>query len=178
MPPCVRGAIGHGTINHRGTRVAFTFAMTRNLTISKRWRVFRPWPEALALAMLAATPGGTTARAAAVSEPAGCRTVRLADVGWTDVTATTAVLSALLRDLGYDAHTTLLSVPVTFASMKRGNIDVFLGGHPVAEKHVDIAALHRRECHRHRQQGGVCVVAEITHQGAEDRGGRRSFRPT
>ncbi|TLY50172.1 MAG: choline ABC transporter substrate-binding protein, partial [Gammaproteobacteria bacterium] len=77
--------------------------------------------------MLAATPGGTTARAAAVSEPAGCRAVRLADVGWTDVTATTAVLSALLRDLGYDAHTTLLSVPVTFASMKRGNIDVFLG---------------------------------------------------
>src|SRR5204862_238528 len=70
---------------------------------------------------------GTTARAAAVSEPAGCRAVRLADVGWTDVTATTAVLSALLRDLGYDAHTTLLSVPVTFASMKRGNIDVFLG---------------------------------------------------
>jgi len=77
--------------------------------------------------MLAAALGGTTARAAAVSEPAGCRAVRLADVGWTDVTATTAVLSALLRDLGYDAHTTLLSVPVTFASMKRGNIDVFLG---------------------------------------------------
>src|SRR5205823_14681276 len=84
-----------GTINHYGTRVAFTFAMTRNSTISRRWRVFRPWPEALALAMLAAALGGTTARAAAVSEPAGCRTVRLADVGWTDVTATTAVLSAL-----------------------------------------------------------------------------------
>src|SRR5205814_7937 len=110
-----------------GRRVAFTFAMTRNSTISRRWRVFRPWPEALALAMLAAALGGTTARAAAVSEPASCRAVRLADVGWTDVTATTAVLSALLRDLGYDAHTTLLSVPVTFASMKRGNIDVFLG---------------------------------------------------
>src|SRR5205814_1677453 len=127
MPPCVRGAIGPGTINHYGTRVAFTFAMTRNSTISRRWRVFRPWPEALALAMLAATLASTTARAAAVSEPASCRAVRLADVGWTDVTATTAVLSALLRDLGYDAHTTLLSVPVTFASMKRGNIDVFLG---------------------------------------------------
>src|SRR5256885_2340960 len=127
MPPCVRGAIGPRTINHRGPRVAFTFARTRTSAISQRWLFFRPGPEALALAMLAATPGGATARAAAVSEPAGCRAVRLADVGWTDVTATTAVLSALLRDLGYDAHTTLLSVPVTFASMKRGNIDVFLG---------------------------------------------------
>jgi len=51
----------------------------------------------------------------------------LADVGWTDVTATTAVLSQVLRGLGYDPQTTLLSVPVTFAVMKGGNIDVFLG---------------------------------------------------
>ena len=77
--------------------------------------------------MLAAALLSMPVRAAAAVEPAGCRTVRLADVGWTDVTATTAVLSALLRDRGYDAQTTLLSVPVTFASMKRGNIDVFLG---------------------------------------------------
>jgi hypothetical protein len=101
--------------------------MTRNSTISKRRRVFRPWAEALALTMLTAMLGSTAVRAAAVSEPASCRTVRLADVGWTDVTATTAVLGTLLRDLSYDAQTTLLSVPVTFASMKRGNIDVFLG---------------------------------------------------
>ncbi len=53
--------------------------------------------------------------------------MRLADVGWTDVTATTAILSSLLRDLGYEPHTTLLAVPVTFASMRAGNIDVFLG---------------------------------------------------
>ncbi len=61
------------------------------------------------------------------SEPASCRTVRLADVGWTDVTATTAVLSQVLSGLGYEPRTTLLSVPVTFAVMKGGNIDVFLG---------------------------------------------------
>ncbi|HUI58952.1 MAG TPA: choline ABC transporter permease subunit, partial [Steroidobacteraceae bacterium] len=51
----------------------------------------------------------------------------MADVGWTDVTATTAVLSRVLLDLGYEPQTTLLSVPVTFAVMKGGNIDVFLG---------------------------------------------------
>ena len=56
-----------------------------------------------------------------------CRDVRLADVGWSDVTATTAILAQVLRELGYEPHTTLLAVPVTFASMKAANIDVFLG---------------------------------------------------
>jgi glycine betaine/proline transport system substrate-binding protein len=51
----------------------------------------------------------------------------MADVGWTDVTATTAVLTQVLRGLGYEPQTTLLSVPVTFAVMKGRNIDVFLG---------------------------------------------------
>jgi len=63
----------------------------------------------------------------AMAEPGSCRTVRMADVGWTDVTATTAVLAQVLRGLGYEPQTTLLSVPVTFAVMKGGNIDVFLG---------------------------------------------------
>jgi glycine betaine/proline transport system substrate-binding protein len=43
------------------------------------------------------------------------------------VTATTAVFSVLLRDLGYEPRVTVLSVPVTFASMKNKDIDVFLG---------------------------------------------------
>ncbi len=63
----------------------------------------------------------------AMAEPSACRRVRMADVGWTDVTATTAVLAQVLRGLGYEPQTTLLSVPVTFAVMKGGNIDVFLG---------------------------------------------------
>src|SRR5581483_4199767 len=54
-------------------------------------------------------------------------TVRLSDVGWTDVTATTALLTQVLRGLGYEPQTTLLSVPVTYSVMKGGNIDVFLG---------------------------------------------------
>src|SRR5258706_13624909 len=67
------------------------------------------------------------ARAHARTDAPACRSVRLADVGWTDVTATTALFSRLLDDLGYQPRTTLLAVPVTFAEMKAGNIDVFLG---------------------------------------------------
>jgi len=53
--------------------------------------------------------------------------VRLADIGWTDVTATTALVAHLLSELGYEAQVTVLSVPVTYASMKNKDIDVFLG---------------------------------------------------
>ncbi|GAA06292.1 choline ABC transporter substrate-binding protein [Photobacterium leiognathi] len=56
-----------------------------------------------------------------------CDTVRFADVGWTDITATTAVTSELLKGMGYNTKTDLLSVPVTYSSMANGDIDVFLG---------------------------------------------------
>lgn len=56
-----------------------------------------------------------------------CETVRFADVGWTDITATTAVTSELLKGMGYKTKTDLLSVPVTYSSMANGDIDIFLG---------------------------------------------------
>jgi glycine betaine/proline transport system substrate-binding protein len=75
---------------------------------------------------------GLSARALAAdgplgAEPASCKVIRLSDIGWTDVTATTALFSSLVRGLGYDAQVTVLSVPVTYASMKNKDIDVFLG---------------------------------------------------
>jgi glycine betaine/proline transport system substrate-binding protein len=60
-------------------------------------------------------------------EPASCQTVRFSDVGWTDVTATTALVGQLLRSIGYTPTITVLSVPVTFASLQNKDIDVFLG---------------------------------------------------
>jgi glycine betaine/proline transport system substrate-binding protein len=65
--------------------------------------------------------------AIAAPDPPTCSPVRLADIGWTDVTATTAVLAELLGQIGYDTRITILSVPVTFASMRNKDIDVFLG---------------------------------------------------
>ncbi|PJI92553.1 glycine betaine/proline transport system substrate-binding protein [Yoonia maricola] len=64
---------------------------------------------------------------AAVPAFADCDTVRFSDVGWTDITATTAATSIVLEALGYETTTDILSVPVTYASMAEGNIDVFLG---------------------------------------------------
>ncbi|MFT7510461.1 MAG: glycine betaine/proline transport system substrate-binding protein [Sulfitobacter sp.] len=58
---------------------------------------------------------------------AACETVTFADVGWTDITATTAAASVVLQALGYETDTKLLSVPVTYSSMSQGDIDIFLG---------------------------------------------------
>ncbi len=65
--------------------------------------------------------------ARAAAEPESCRVVRFSDIGWTDVTATTGLASHLVRLLGYEPRVTVLSVPVTFASLKNRDIDVFLG---------------------------------------------------
>jgi glycine betaine/proline transport system substrate-binding protein len=58
---------------------------------------------------------------------AGCDKVTFADVGWTDITATTAATSLVLKALGYETETKVLSVPVTYEGMSSGDVDVFLG---------------------------------------------------
>jgi glycine betaine/proline transport system substrate-binding protein len=75
----------------------------------------------------AAPPGDTAAPAGGKRDPISCQTVRFSDVGWTDVTATTALVTQLLRSIGYSPTVTVLSVPVTFASVQNNDIDVFLG---------------------------------------------------
>ncbi|WP_281685746.1 choline ABC transporter substrate-binding protein [Thalassobaculum salexigens] len=74
----------------------------------------------------------TAAFALALSLSAGtayasCDTVTFSDVGWTDITATTAATTEVLEALGYETDIKVLSVPVTYTSMAQGDIDVFLG---------------------------------------------------
>ncbi len=61
------------------------------------------------------------------AEPDSCKVVRFSDVGWTDITSTTALSTVVLQGLGYKVKTHVLSVPVTFASLKNKDLDVFLG---------------------------------------------------
>jgi len=80
-------------------------------------------PSFLAFGLAAALSSG----AAFAAEPESCKTVRFSDVGWTDITATTATASVILEALGYTPEVQVLSVPVTYASLKNKDIDVFLG---------------------------------------------------
>ena len=58
---------------------------------------------------------------------AQCETITFSDVGWTDITATTAATTVVLDALGYDTEVKVLSVPVTYQSLANGDVDVFLG---------------------------------------------------
>ena len=73
--------------------------------------------------LLAAAATGALAAPA----QAACDSVTFSDVGWTDITATTAVATTILEALGYETTTNVLSVPVTYTSLAAGDIDVFLG---------------------------------------------------
>ncbi|MEM6616964.1 MAG: choline ABC transporter substrate-binding protein [Pseudomonadota bacterium] len=58
---------------------------------------------------------------------ADCETIVFSDVGWTDITATTAATTVVLEALGYETDIKVLSVPVTYTSLASGDVEVFLG---------------------------------------------------
>lgn len=72
---------------------------------------------------------GAFAISAMLAAPAiaACEKVTFSDVGWTDITATTAATTLVLQALGYETDIKVLSVPVTYASLKSKDVDVFLG---------------------------------------------------
>jgi len=92
-----------------------------------RRRLLASYALMAALTLSVRTAAGAEPSTPAASDPASCQTVRFSDVGWTDVTATTALITQLLRSIGYTPTVTVLSVPVTFASLQNNDLDVFLG---------------------------------------------------
>ncbi|MBP1853350.1 choline ABC transporter substrate-binding protein [Rhizobium halophytocola] len=94
--------------------------------------LLRPLTLAAAVSVLALSTAPSFA-----AEAESCKTVRFSDVGWTDITSTTATASVLLKAIGYEPKVTVLSVPVTYQSLKNKDIDVFLGNWmPAQEKDV------------------------------------------
>jgi len=84
--------------------------------------------KSVALPMAATIAYASIAASSAyAADPESCNTVRFSDVGWTDITATTALTSTVLNAIGYSAEAEILSVPVTYTSLKNGDIDIFLG---------------------------------------------------
>lgn len=69
----------------------------------------------------------TAAGSAFAAEPETCHSVVLSDVGWTDITATTALASTVLQAIGYETEIKVLSVPVTYSALSTDDVDIFLG---------------------------------------------------
>jgi len=60
-------------------------------------------------------------------EPQTCQAVRFADVGWTDIAATTALASVVFSGLDYKPQKTSASVQIAMGGLKSKEVDVFLG---------------------------------------------------
>ena len=86
----------------------------------------RPTIPLLATTLLAVSLFSTQATLAA-TDPERCSTEHFADVGWSDITVTTAVTRHVLAELGYVTKVKRLSVPDTYKALGEGKIDVFLG---------------------------------------------------
>lgn len=65
--------------------------------------------------------------AAAPVYAASCDKITLSEPGWTDIAATTATTGVILEALGYEVEAKVLALPVTFAGLAKGDLDVFLG---------------------------------------------------
>lgn len=61
------------------------------------------------------------------AEDASCATVKLGDPGWSDIAVTNGIASLVLEGLGYKVQTQTLGVPIIFAGLQKGQVDVFLG---------------------------------------------------
>ncbi|MGL4311030.1 MAG: choline ABC transporter substrate-binding protein [Paracoccaceae bacterium] len=79
----------------------------------------------LKTALLATAAALALTSAAAAQE--ACDSVSFSDVGWTDITVTTSATKQVLTALGYEVEVQMLAVPVTFAALESGDVDVFLG---------------------------------------------------
>ncbi|MFI8610274.1 choline ABC transporter substrate-binding protein [Pseudomonas sp. NPDC077649] len=61
------------------------------------------------------------------AEDASCAKVKLGDPGWSDIAVTNGIASFLLEGLGYQTQSQTLAVPIIYAGLQKGQIDVFLG---------------------------------------------------
>ncbi|MFO0509640.1 MAG: choline ABC transporter permease subunit [Gammaproteobacteria bacterium] len=121
----------------------------------------------------APAPAPAAATSSPSVEPSSCRVVRMSDIGWTDVTATTGFASHVLRQLGYEPKVTVLSLPVTFASLRNRDIDVFLGNWMPSQKadrqpYLDDGSIEVVRANMTEAKYTLAVPAYLYEQGLRD----------
>ena len=119
-------------------------------------------PALLATACLGLSP-------ALAADGDACKTIRLSDPGWTDITSTNAIASVLLEALGYAPEVKTLSVPIGYQAMKDGQIDVFLGNWMPAQQHFrdDLDAAKAAEVIGQNLEGAKFTLAVPTAKATE-----------
>jgi glycine betaine/proline transport system substrate-binding protein len=110
---------------------------------------------------------------ASAADAEACKSIRLSDPGWTDITATNGVAAYLLEALGYEPDVKTLSVPIGYQSMKNGEIDVFLGNWMPAQQAFidDLNSAKAAEVLNKNLEGAkftLAVPATVAETGVKD----------
>lgn len=115
------------------------------------------------------------------AEPEECRAQSFSDVGWTDITATTAAASLVLEALGYTPDVQILSVAVTFESLKQGDTDIFPGNwmplqEPIQKPLVDAGDIEVVRANLEGALIGFAVPAKTYEEGLKTYADIASFK--
>lgn len=87
---------------------------------------------------LAIAAGLLASTSAFAADAESCKTIRMSDPGWTDISSTNAIATVILKGLGYATDIQTLSVLVGYQSMQNKDIDVFLGNWmPAQQRFID-----------------------------------------
>ncbi len=107
------------------------------------------------------------------AEAERCEQITLADVGWTDITMTTAVARLVLTDLGYRTQVKRLSLPETYQALADGNVDVFLGSWmpaqgQLAEPHLQSGRIEKLQTNLPSVRYTLAVLEPAHKAGLQD----------
>ena len=121
------------------------------------------------------------ATAANAADPASCQSPRISDVGWTDITITTATTAMVLEALGYKPEVQVLSVAVTFESLQKGDTDIFLGNWmplqtPAQKPLVDSGAIDVVRANLEGAKIGLAVPSKTFEAGLKTYGDIADFK--
>ncbi|MGG2395437.1 choline ABC transporter substrate-binding protein [Pseudomonas sp. SH1-B] len=107
------------------------------------------------------------------AEDRRCEQVRLSDVGWTDITMTTAVARLVLGEIGYRTQVQRLSLPETYRGLSEGQLDVFLGNWMPAQAelvqgHIDSGKIEKLHTNLPTVRYTLAVLAPAYEAGLKD----------
>ncbi len=107
------------------------------------------------------------------AEAAHCELVRLPDVGWTDITMTTAVARLVLGEIGYRTQIKRMSLPETYLALAEGRMDVFLGNWMPAQSdlvqpHLDSGRIEKLQTNLPTVRYTLAVLAPGYEAGLRD----------
>lgn len=107
---------------------------------------------------------------AMAEEDESCQQVRFAEVGWTDITATTALASELLEALGYDTRVDTVSVPIAYSGLSNDDFDVFLGNwmpsmESISDPYIDNGQVDRVAANLHGAKYTLAVPQYVYDAG-------------